>query len=331
MKRSTSLTAATRLALLAVLLTHGTVTAQESAAQPKPAGAATSDGDRPRPVRGVGELQRFREQMRKHVQQRIDNTRRNLNRLEQTMKMIEAGADTAEIKAAIDSLNGENRRNDRQDQANVANPPVVTRPNAQAGGGDKSGMGLVGLDAEPVRPLSPDEREEILVLFREHDPEIAQQLTTLQGRSVALYERTVDSLAPRVRLIREAKSRNDQVMIGLRLEDIRNTMAIFRLAFAYAQARGKGDTAAEQRIEGEMRTALGKQFDTRLAIRRRELDQLTQRVAAMKSELDTLEGRKEQIIDNVKGRGMPGMGGKGSDKKRDKDTGETPTEEKRGG
>ncbi|MGD9688596.1 MAG: hypothetical protein AB7K52_03465 [Phycisphaerales bacterium] len=294
--------------VLAFALTSGLAARARCADQPPdertPAGASEQ---RDRPERAQAgerpELQRFREQMRRHVKDRLERTRRQLGRLEEAERLLESDSpDPARLRALVDGAMGEGRRG-----------------GGGGGGGGREGAGsplreramsMAGLDGEPTRPLSPEEREEVLGVFREHAPPIADQLVRLRERSVIFFERTIDSLAPRVRLIRDAKARKDEEMARLRLDDIDNTMQLFRLAFAFVAANQSGDADRISTAERDLRAALGRQFDTRLSIRRLELRQLERRVENMKQELDTIAERREQIIDAVRKNGIPGLKGR---------------------
>lgn len=310
--------------VVAAGLTAHSARAQDSATKPAaeqlPARPAGEQLERParradRPDRqDRPEVTRFREQMRKHITERIDRTRRTLSRLEEAQTLLDSGADPARLKSLMDSISGEWRRPDGGPGGQAGGQPG----NQTGGNGRPQAIGterpvrdrameLVGVGGDPQRPLTPDERDELVKIIAEHAPDISTRLDDLKGRSTLLWERTIDGLAWRVRAIREAKAAGNDRMVNLRIEDIRNTMDIYKLAFEYTLVKRGGDPDRLISVETSLRSALGKQFDTRVAIRQVELEQLESRVDAMKKELEMLKGQKDRIIESVKKNGLPGL------------------------
>jgi hypothetical protein len=165
-------------------------------------------------------------------------------------------------------------------------------------GGFSSAEGLIGLEREPVRPLSPDERREVVLIVRERDPVMGAEFDKLQVRGVELFERTIDGLAPRVRMFRDAKEKGDKEMAELRFDDLRHTVGIFNAAFELTSAIKSDNTDRVAKAQEDMRTVLGHQFDTRVAIREREIEQFMKRIESMRKEIESLKGKKRDIIDN---------------------------------
>lgn len=293
----------------------------------EPAGERAERGERgergDKPAADRPEFQRFRERMRKHIEERVERARRVTTQLEEALKLLESGGEPAEIRQTLEGVpdyrpwqrprGGHDGAGGGGSPAGGAGgpppggppggpgvPPSGDQPRRepaigrQAGPGFGGGEGLIGLEREPVRPLTPDERREVVVLIRERSPELADQFESLRGRGAELYERTIDSLAPRVRMYRDARDRGDEEMAKLRFDDLRHTVELFRTAMAL---KGAGDDRERRaKAQDEMRDVLGRQFDTRIAIREREIEQFMRRVESMRKEIEKLKGQKDDII-----------------------------------
>lgn len=186
---------------------------------------------------------------------------------------------------------------------------------AQRGPGGGGGLGAGG----PSRPLSNEDREEIRLIIAKHRPEVGARLEELKQRSPRMYEQLFDRAGRRLGDIRRLE-RDDPAMFELKLDEAVGTWSAMRLMGDYHRAMQERKPAEElETLKAELRSVLEKQFDTRLRLQQRQLDDLSQRSGKLKAELDRLATDRAKMIDAklsemIKGFGEgrgPGKGGPG--------------------
>lgn len=284
----------------------------EPAPEPRPAQVPTPAGnDGAQPAEAPGSrrqvnperLKAFREQLRKHVEERLAESRRLTNRLDDALKRLDEGADPREIKDVLDALPPAARRSaggQRPGASPTAHPG--SGPASQPAAGpqgrviERPAAVLMGLDAEPVRPLSPDELDDALAQIRGHNADAAAQLDRLREDQPGAFKRVMEWLASRLGAIREAKEHGDAPMVAARWSEVRSMVEMFRVARAIEQAGPSAASDEREALQDRLREALGKQFDARMEIQALQIASLVHRAEEMRKNLENLRARRSDVI-----------------------------------
>jgi hypothetical protein len=296
----------------ALLLLGGTALAQGPAAAGEPPVTTPGAGQPARRPVNPERLKAFRDQLRKHVDERLTQARRITQRLEEALTRIDAGDDVRELKDLIDGIPTVGRRGGGTPGAPAAtnaNPNghrerehggPNARPERPAGGaGGGGGAGLFGMDAEPTRPLSPEELDDTVAQLREHNAEAADQLERLREEQPGVFKRVVEWLGSRTGAIREARERGDRPMVKARWDEVRAMLDLFRIARALEQGAIAGtaaDPAAREELQEKMRDALGRQFDARMEVQALQIVALEKRTGEMRRNLESLREKRDEVI-----------------------------------
>ncbi len=289
------------------------------AAQPPAATPATAQPKVTRPAAGQAQrrpinperLKAFRDQLRRHIDERLTQTKRITQRLEEALQRLDAGDDVRELKDVIDAIPTFTRRggtNPSVPGPGPGNPNANSQPNnpttsprerEHAAPGmkpERPAAGLFGFDAEPVRPLSPEEIDDTVAHLREHNAEAADQLERLREEQPAVFRRVVEWLATRTGAIREARERGDRPMVKARWDEVRAMLDMFRIAKALEQHGTAADPAAKDQLQASMRDALGRQFDARMEVQALQIAALEKRTGEMRKNLETLREKRDEVI-----------------------------------
>lgn len=178
-------------------------------------------------------------------------------------------------------------------------------------------------DGPPMDEAGPEARERMLGFLREHAPEVADRLTSLQADAPRVFEAVMNRLQPKVRdAMRDA--RREPAMLAARVGEITAGLHIFDAMAAFHAARKlpEGDAARAEKIAAateKVKAALGEGFDARLRVQELEVEQLARRLAHMRDGIERQRGERAERLDDMtrqieSGR-LPGlMGGRSGDR-----------------
>ncbi|MEM6391767.1 MAG: hypothetical protein AAF797_03255 [Planctomycetota bacterium] len=123
-------------------------------------------------------------------------------------------------------------------------------------------------------------------------PRIANRFARLRERDPAAAARLLDERFPLVIQLMKQQERNPE-MFRLRVTEARLLREAMRLRWRYSKAT---DEAAKTELAGAIKAKLGEAFDARQAMRQRELEELADRLAALRAEQDEAVAQREAII-----------------------------------
>ncbi len=151
--------------------------------------------------------------------------------------------------------------------------------------------------------LNPAEREQLMADFRKDLPDVAADLELVRKTKVEMADMIFKRLGQRYFEAREAR-RIDPQLADLRLEDIRGSVDVMRKTRAYRDTVALPETdanrvAAIAQATTNLREAIARNFDQRLAVQTREADMLARRLEDLRIDIAKKGERKEQFVDNL--------------------------------
>jgi hypothetical protein len=151
--------------------------------------------------------------------------------------------------------------------------------------------------------LNAAEREQLMQDFRNDLPDVAADLELLRKTKVEMADMLFTRLGQRYFEAREAR-RIDPQLADLRLEDIRGSVDVMRKTRAYRDTLALPETdanrvAAIAQATTNLREAITRNFDQRLAVQTREADMLARRLEDLRTDIAKKGERKEQFVDNL--------------------------------
>jgi len=145
--------------------------------------------------------------------------------------------------------------------------------------------------------LSPEERVQVLAVIKEHSPELAKQIETLEanpgptGRAMAgrLWHRLRDVVANRER---------SPELFKIKLHEIENGGRLIQAVRIFRESKSSLESTAEatSKAEAKVRELLLEQYEIKARMRAIEIDELTKRLESMRLVLNSKQGDKAQIV-----------------------------------
>lgn len=271
-------------------------------AQPERSGEAGMSADPARqteqddrPVRARGERPPLDgTALRQWLQRGLERSRGTAERLEKAIADLDAGKSPREVVELLD----------RTAERGSLLAPLLGPGGLGGGPGgrDLGGAGPAdglfgGQTGGPPRPLSPDERAAVRSALADLVPDVARQLEEFAKREPRGAERLLNSLAGRLRGAGELRER-DPELFELHREEIRNFFDVVRLTREVIDARREGEQGAERlaSLREQVGQVVARQFDARLKMQARQVDDLHRRAEGLRKEIDKLRERRDQVI-----------------------------------
>lgn len=228
--------------------------------------------------------------LRAFLNRRNENLRRQVERNEAALKRLDDGADAEAVRAEL-------LREWRERPGDEAAAPPAPAPGAKGDRPDsrkdnRSGQSVLG---EPMVRLNHAERESAMSVIRDERPALAAAIEAV-ARTPEVGERVYDLIGFRLRGLAEV--RRDREMLSLRLNEIAGLLDVMRHTADYSREKRAGAADATLgEIRAKLRAAAAEQFDVRLKIQQRSVDQLLERSEKMKAGLARLAESREKVID----------------------------------
>lgn len=161
---------------------------------------------------------------------------------------------------------------------------------------------------EPTRVWSPKELERAEGVLRAFYPKMANRFGRLREADPSAAGRLLDERFPLVFRLMQQQERDPQ-MFRLRVTEARLLREATQLRRRYTRAEDEAEQAA---LAARIKAKLGEAFDTRQAMRQRELDELADRLEGLRAEQAEAGLRRDAIIEErfqrllASGQGRPG-------------------------
>ncbi|MEM1211791.1 MAG: hypothetical protein AAGI68_05765 [Planctomycetota bacterium] len=144
----------------------------------------------------------------------------------------------------------------------------------------------------PGKAWSAEDLQRAEAVMRAFYPRVADRFARLRQDDPAAAGRLLDERFPLVfRLMQQ--QRRDPAMFRLRVTEARLLREAMRLRWRYGQAE---DAAKKAELATAIKAKLGEAFDTRQAMRQRELEELADRLEGLRAEQAEAGQRREAII-----------------------------------
>ncbi|MBY0310540.1 MAG: hypothetical protein K2W85_00570 [Phycisphaerales bacterium] len=294
-----------------------------TAAEP-PAPASEPKAQEPA-VRGDPEMrQRLREALRK----RLENARKETDRMEQLAKALDEGKSFDEIRQMMpesgrwmrSSGSGagggaggggrsfgemllrrieDHRGGDGFSEVDTLGPTSLPGMGPRPGGG--GGAGAEGVDRPsgmPDRALTDEEREAVRDVLTAAAPGTLKKIDELRALDPAQADRKYAEAWPRMKFLMEMRSR-DRAMYDLTLGDVRAGREAMEAARALVAMEKRGVQAGSDEYkkgEAVLRGALGTQFEQRTRILQHQMEKMRERQATMARDIATRSEREADVV-----------------------------------
>ena len=259
----------------------------------------------------TGEPPREPENLREIIARRLDEARRTQEFLDSLLKEVDAGGDMEALRRKFEEHRQERRGNARREgnpgnQGPEHRPMPGDGPNQQPGA---KGIPMAGPGSEPLNgrfefapfiggpKLSPEEREKVRAMIREHAPKIADRIDELAGKNPEAADRLTDGLGNRMRGLLAVRERDPQEF-KLRISELSGTLDILgALRKCNDLRKNKAPDADINAARAELRTAMSNQFDIRMDLIRQQINQLRSQADHLQKDLDKTQADREKIVD----------------------------------
>lgn len=159
--------------------------------------------------------------------------------------------------------------------------------------------------------LSQEERDQLRDDFKRDLPEVAADLEQLRTTNRDMAEMLFNRIAPRYFEAREAR-RVDPALGDLRISEIRGTVDVLRKTRAYRDAvKLPADDAnratAIATATNNLRDAIARNFDERLAVQKHEAEMLAKRLEDLRADIASKGERKDALVDDALDRMVRGL------------------------
>ena len=260
------------------------------------------EGDRP--ILDQISPERFRERLANMLAE----LEASAERLRSAIGSLDEGATVAEV---IDQLGGPMRARwlaDRWGQWRESDErPGAGRSPGRPEGDQPGGRGPWMRDVPPER---------VLAFLQEHAPDFGERLGRLRADRPEEADRFLMRFSPRVSEIMAARE-HDPELADLLVRDFQLGIELMNAGGRLARARGAEDEAAIADAEAEVRRLAEEQVDLKLAQREHELARATERLDAVRAELEAQRDNREALCNQIveqAGRRPGYRGGSGGDR-----------------
>lgn len=146
------------------------------------------------------------------------------------------------------------------------------------------------------RPMDEAELDKALALLERVKPELAERLSSLRAEEPREASRVIRERFPRLRHLLRLKE-IDPPMYELRVEEVRLSYQSRDLVKEHTEARDAGDAELAAAVRDELSMVLEEHFEVRQQIRRRELELLERRIAALRERIEARAAERETVIE----------------------------------
>lgn len=159
--------------------------------------------------------------------------------------------------------------------------------------------------------LSQEERDQLREDFRRDLPDVAADLELLRTTNREMAENIFSRIGPRYFEAREIR-RIDPELATLRIAEIRGTVDVLRKTRAYRDAvklpgSDANRAAAITQATANLREAIARNFDERLAVQKHEADALAKRLDELRADIASKGERKDALVDDALDRMVRGL------------------------
>jgi hypothetical protein len=159
--------------------------------------------------------------------------------------------------------------------------------------------------------LTQQERDQLREDFRRELPDVAADLEALRSTNRDMAEGIFSRIAPRYFEAREIR-RTEPQLADLRIVELRGTVDVLRKTKAYREAvklpaSDATRATAITQSTADLRAAIAKNFDERLAVQKYEADSLAQRLDELRADIARKGERKDSLVDDALDRMVRGL------------------------
>ncbi len=159
--------------------------------------------------------------------------------------------------------------------------------------------------------LSQEERDQLREDFKREMPEVAADLEQLRATNGEMADMLFSRIGPRYFEAREAR-RVDPALADLRIAEIRGTVDVLRKTRAYRDAvklpaDDANRTTAIATATTNLREAIARNFDERLAVQKHEAEMLAKRLEELRGDIANKGERKDALVDDALDRMVRGL------------------------
>lgn len=246
--------------------------------------------------------------LRESIQRRIEMARRQQERLERAMSMLDGGASPDEMLAEFPELGRQRPGGPGEggDFGPLGMPPEYgdgPGPDGQGPRGPGRGQRDPGLGGgrEPMldRPLTDDERAAVREFLRSAQPRLHSMFDELEKADPEEAGRKLREMFPRLRPLIEMRQR-DPRQYEARLNELRSGREAMDSARRVVELERPGSGAAEADLAAArqaLRAAVAAHIEARTEIRRLDLDRQIARAQTERQEMDSRSGERDSEIE----------------------------------
>lgn len=131
--------------------------------------------------------------------------------------------------------------------------------------------------------LTPGEQDEMLKFAKENNPDMARHLNALREENPEAFRRKINELAPMYR---------DPTIRDTFAKHMKTERRVHKAVEAYREAKGADKEAAKKELE----SALGDQFDSKLAMHEIHIRKMRQEITKLEKKIEKRRGLKGQMV-----------------------------------
>ncbi|TVQ31866.1 MAG: hypothetical protein EA376_07715 [Phycisphaeraceae bacterium] len=220
-----------------------------------------------------------REQMRERLRNRLNDIRSSEARLEEALRMLDAGEPIDAVRRRVVAEGAEQVR-ERREQMTDRRPQ----------------MGRRGAVAQT--PLTPEQTQELMQFLRETNPQLHDRLQSVMERDEEAGRRALQRVAPGLQRFIDARERDPEGFEARREELVtaRRTMELAREIRTGIEEGMAPERLREAREE--LRTLVARQFELRMQNSRRTIEQLRSRLERHEADMQAQKERREQLVED---------------------------------
>jgi len=145
--------------------------------------------------------------------------------------------------------------------------------------------------------LSPEERQRVRDFLRDYMPEALAKIEELARARPDAADRLIDGLGNRARALMPLRER-DPEEFKLRVDELTGVLELMRAARTTVElTKNKALESDITQAKAALRTSMGAQFDLRKTLATRTLTRLRERLDRWQGDLDTMNRRRDELID----------------------------------
>jgi hypothetical protein len=229
-----------------------------------------------------------------------DRLQKGLDRVNDGIAALDRGEDPVNVRRSLEQAGRELRLAwGNLGMGGPGGPGMGQRMGGPEGGPRPGeGPGGPGPGGEGPRrgPMTPEERDRLRAMLREHRPALVEKLDRLGKNDAKAVDRLLGAIAGRVSGLAESRD-HDPDMFKLRGDELDNLVSVMDAASRLALSRRSGAPEAEaQKVRAELRGYMEQQFDIRVRIQERQLQDLKRRAERMQADIDSLKGDRDKFV-----------------------------------